>query len=61
MAEVVVDIFGYVESYRILQSDGDLFTQAVEAVLPNYRYQRGYYNGHPTRFRTVEYFMFTPN
>ncbi len=56
--EVIVDRTGKVESYRVLRSDGDLFTTAAVEAVKKYRYKPGTMNGKPVKFRVIERFRF---
>jgi len=56
--QVVVGRDGRVESYRVLRSDGDLFTAAAIDAIKQYRYKPGTMNGKPVKFRVIERFRF---
>ncbi len=56
--EVIVDHAGKVESYRVLRSDGELFTTAAIEAVKKYRYKPGTMNGKPVKFRVIERFRF---
>ncbi len=56
--EVIVARDGSVESYRILRSDGEAFSEAVRDVIRQFRYKPATVNGKPVRFKVVERFRF---
>jgi len=56
--EVIVARDGRVESYRILRSDGEAFSDAVKEAIQQFRYKPGTINGKPVRFRVIERFRF---
>ncbi len=56
--QVVVGRDGRVESYRVLRSDGELFTAAAIDAIKQYRYKPGTMNGKPVKFRVIERFRF---
>lgn len=56
--EVVVDREGKVESYRVLRSDGELFTESAIKALKKFRYKPGTFQGKPVKFKIVERFRF---
>ncbi|NOX38344.1 MAG: TonB family protein [Calditrichaeota bacterium] len=56
--EVIVARDGSVESYRILRSDGEAFSEAVKEAIRQFRYKPGTINGKPVRFRVIERFRF---
>ncbi len=58
LLEVFVGKDGRVENYRVLKSDGDLFTSSAIDALKQFRYKPGTYQGKPVRFKIVEPFVF---
>ncbi len=56
--EVIVGHDGRVENYRVLRSDGELFTAAAVEAVKQYRYKPGTMNGKPVKFRVIERFRF---
>jgi TonB family protein len=56
--EVIIGTDGRVVSHRVLQSDGDLFTEACVKALRNYRYKPGTVKNNPVQFRVTESFKF---
>ena len=58
LLEVFVGKDGRVENYRVLKSDGDLFTDSAIDALKTFRYKPGTYQGQPVRFKIVEPFIF---
>ncbi len=56
--QVIVGRDGRVESYQVLRSDGDLFTEAAISAVKKYRYKPGTMNGKPVKFRVIERFRF---
>lgn len=58
MVEVIVGLKGEVEKYRVLKSDGEFFTMAVEKAIVNYKYKPGTFQGKPVKFKIVEPFYF---
>lgn len=61
LMEVTVSEDGSVEDYRVLKSDGDLFTEAAEAAVAKFRYKPGTVQGKPVKFKIVEPFIFRIN
>jgi TonB family protein len=58
LLEVTVDRKGAVEDYRLLRSDGDLFSAAVIEAIKKTRYKPGTYKGKPVQFKIVELYVF---
>jgi protein TonB len=58
LLEVIVDRQGHVDDFRVLKSDGDLFTEASIVALRNFQYKPGKMNGKPVMFKLVERFRF---
>jgi TonB family protein len=58
LIEVIVDRQGKVDEFRVLKSDGDLFTEASIVALRNFQYRPGKLNGKPVMFKLVERFRF---
>jgi outer membrane biosynthesis protein TonB len=60
LAQFVVDTLGHVEpgSFRVTQSDNDLFTGAVRAALPRMRFYPAEVDGHPVRQLVEQKFTF---
>ncbi len=56
--EAIVGLDGRVESYRVLRSDGELFTRAAVQALRDFIYKPGKQNGRPVRFKVIEQFIF---
>ncbi|RMG63190.1 MAG: TonB family protein [Calditrichaeota bacterium] len=56
--EVIVGLDGRVETYRVLRSDGELFTRAAVQALKDFIYKPGTRNGRPVRFKVIEQFIF---
>ena len=56
--EVIVDRDGTVADYRVLRSDGELFTEAAIKALKKFRYKPGTFQGKPVKFKIVERFRF---
>jgi TonB family protein len=59
--EVIIGFAGNVEDYRVLKSDGELFTEAAEAALKKFRYKPGKLNGKAVRYKVIERFRFKLN
>jgi TonB family protein len=59
--EVIVGFGGNIENYRVLKSDGELFTQAAETALKDFRYKPGKFKGQSVRFKLIERFRFKLN
>ncbi|RMF58615.1 MAG: TonB family protein [Calditrichaeota bacterium] len=58
LMEVIVDTEGNVESYKVLSSDGEFFTQAAEEAIQKMKYKPETFQGKPVRFKIVEPFIF---
>lgn len=58
LLEVVVDRDGSVESYRVLKSDGEFFTDSATDAIKKFKYKPGTFKGQPVRFKIVEPFVF---
>jgi len=56
--EVIVGKTGKVENYRIVRSDGDLFSEAATEAIQKFRYKPATYKGQPVSFKLVEPFFF---
>jgi len=56
--EVIVDRDGTVADYRVLRSDGELFTIAAIKALKKFRYKPGTFQGKPVKYKIVERFRF---
>lgn len=56
--EVIVDEEGRVESYRILKSDGDLFSAEAAEAVQKFLYKPGTFKNRPVKFKVVERFKF---
>ncbi len=61
LIEVLVNRTGEIESYRILKSDGELFTEASVEALEKFKYQPGKIGGKPVKFKIIERFRFKLN
>jgi TonB family protein len=61
LIQVIIGFTGNVEDYRVLKSDGELFTEAAEAALRKFRYKPGKFNGQAVRFKIIERFRFKLN
>ncbi len=61
LIEVIVDRLGTIDEYRVLKSDGDLFTEAAVEALKKFRYKPGLYKNEPVRFKIIERFRFKMN
>jgi len=61
LVEVMVDRDGNIENYRILKSDGDLFTESSVKALEKFQYKPGKVGGKPVKFKIIERFRFTLN
>jgi len=61
LIEVLVNRSGEIENYRILKSDGDLFTEASVEALEKFKYQPGKIGGKPVKFKIIERFRFKLN
>jgi TonB family protein len=59
--EVVVNEAGRIDEYRVLKSDGDLFSQAAESALKQFRYRPGKMEGKSVKFKVIERFRFKLN
>ncbi len=59
--EVMVGKDGRVVSHRVLQSDGELFTEVCVRALKSYRYKTGTVNKRPVSFKATELFKFKLN
>jgi TonB family protein len=59
--EVLVDRDGNIENYRVLKSDGDLFTESSIEALEKFQYKPGKISGKPVKFKIIERFRFTLN
>ena len=61
MAQFVVDTLGHAipETYKVLKSDHDLFTQAVRAALPNMRFQPALIGGRKVKQLVQQPFVFS--
>ena len=49
---------GTVESYRVLKSDGEFFSDAAGEAIQKFKYKPGTFKGKPVRFKLVEPFVF---
>lgn len=58
LLEVVVAQDGSVESYRVLKSDGEFFTDSVIDAIKKFKYKPGTFKGQPVRYKIVEPFVF---
>ncbi len=58
LIEVVVSREGKVEDYRVLRSDGELFTESAIRALKRFRYKPGTLKGKPVQYKIVERFRF---
>ena len=56
--EVIVGRDGSVESYRVLRSDGEHFTESALQAVKGMQYQPGTFRGNPIKFRIIEPFVF---
>ncbi len=56
--EVIVGRDGQVESYRVLRSDGEHFTESAVQAVKGMQYQPGTFRGNPIKFRIIEPFVF---
>ncbi len=56
--EVIVDYNGNIESYQVLKSDGEYFTESAITALKEFKYKPGTYQGNPVKFKLVEPFIF---
>ena len=56
--QVVVGRDGRVQSWMVLRSDGELFTEAAEAAVARMRYEPETVQGQPVRFKIYESFIF---
>ncbi len=56
--EAIVGKYGRVISHRVLQSNGDLFTEVCVRALRKYKYKTGTVNNVPVRFKVTELFKF---
>ena len=61
LVEVLVDRDGNIENYRVLKSDGDLFTESSIEALRKFQYKPGKISGKPVKFKIIERFRFTLN
>ena len=59
--QVIIGFAGNVEDYRVLKSDGELFTEAAETALKKFRYKPGKFNGKAVRYKVIERFRFKLN
>lgn len=58
LIEVIVGRDGRVEEFRVLRSDGNLFTESALTALKKFRYKPATYQGKPVKFKIVEPFIF---
>ena len=58
LAEIIIGLDGSVEEYRILKSDGDLFTESVRKTIKQLQYKPGTFQGKPVKVKIVEPFFF---
>ncbi|MGH1365193.1 MAG: TonB family protein [Calditrichia bacterium] len=56
--EVIVGKTGKVENYRIIRSDGDLFSESATEAIKGFEYKPATYKGQPVSFKLVEPFFF---
>ncbi|MEJ2050869.1 MAG: TonB family protein, partial [Calditrichota bacterium] len=61
LMEVIVNKQGRIDDYRIIQSDGDLFSAAAVKALNKYVYKPGTIKGEPVKFKVIERFRFKIN
>lgn len=61
LIEVIVNKQGRIDDYRIIKSDGDLFSTAAVKALNKYVYKPGTIKGEPVRFKVIERFRFKIN
>jgi len=61
LLEVIVDQAGKIDEYRILKSDGDLFSEAAVSALKKFRYKPGKMRGNSVKFKIIERFRFKLN
>jgi TonB family protein len=61
LMEVIVNKQGRIDEYRIIQSDGDLFSAAAVKALNKYIYKPGTVKGEPVKFKVIERFRFKIN
>ncbi|MBN2365142.1 MAG: TonB family protein [Calditrichaeota bacterium] len=61
LVEVIVNQVGTIENYRVLKSDGDLFTESALVALKKFRYQPGLFKNKPVQFKIIERFRFKLN
>jgi len=61
LIQVVVNEQGNIEDYRVLKSDGELFTEASLSALKKFQYKPGTLNGKTVKYKVIERFRFKLN
>lgn len=61
LIEVIVNRKGIIDDYRVLKSDGELFTDEAVRALNNFVYKPGTVQGNPVKYKIVERFRFKQN
>lgn len=61
LLQVIVDVDGKVESYEVLRSDGEYFTEAAAKAIRKFQYAPGTFRGQPVKYKIIEPFYFRLN
>ena len=59
--EVIINKQGRIDEYRVIKSDGELFTDSAVNALQKFVYKPGTVKGEPVKFKIVERFRFKQN
>jgi TonB family protein len=59
--EVIINKQGRIDEYRVIKSDGELFTDSAVNALEKFVYKPGTVKGEPVKFKIVERFRFKQN